>query len=31
LDEMRINKVPKYALAEMAPTDSLLLLDNNLK
>jgi biopolymer transport protein ExbD len=31
LDEMRINKVPKYALAEVTPEDSLLLLDNNLK
>jgi biopolymer transport protein ExbD len=31
LDEMRINSVPKYALAEMTSVDSLLLLDNNLK
>ncbi len=31
LDEMRINGVPKYALAEMTPTDSTLLVDNNLK
>lgn len=31
LDEMRINKVLKYALAEVTPQDSILLLDNNLK
>lgn len=31
LDEMRINKVPKYALAEFTPADSLLLVDNNLR
>ena len=31
LDEMKINSVPKYALAEMTAVDSVLLLDNNLK
>jgi biopolymer transport protein ExbD len=31
LDEMRINQVPKYALAEITPEDSILMLDNNLK
>jgi biopolymer transport protein ExbD len=31
LDEMRINQVLKYALAEVTPEDSLLLLDNNLR
>jgi biopolymer transport protein ExbD len=31
LDEMRISKVPKYALDEVRAPDSLLLVDNNLK
>lgn len=31
LDEMRITKAPKYALADITPEDSLLLVDNNLK
>ncbi|HHG84889.1 MAG TPA: biopolymer transporter ExbD [Bacteroidetes bacterium] len=31
LDEMRISKVPKYALDEVSSADSLLLADNNLK
>jgi biopolymer transport protein ExbD len=31
LDEMRISRVPKYALDEVAAADSLLMVDNNLK
>jgi biopolymer transport protein ExbD len=31
LDEMRINNVLKYALGEVTPDDSLLMVDNNLK
>ena len=31
LDEMRINSVPKYALGEVSPDDSLLMVKNNLK
>ena len=31
LDEMRISKVPKYALGDMTSQDSLLLIDNNLR
>lgn len=31
LDEMKINEVPKYALADILPGDSALLADNNLK